>query len=422
MLAALSFLLVSPPRKSPEDFRRAKAFPIECYLPYEQGVTVSSLETLAGWLQGLDWLTLSSRPGRRFRARLTDAVTMTPLMEGFEDRIFALSFWADPFAYELVPTVRTETVPFTLTDVTDVIARVMPIGKTHKDKPLYLTAGTYNINGVTVTVGAGERWVTSERAGDYPSPQLTVLETNVKAKSGSSADVHAAHRKMIELALNMFTIDEVDQPAVNVRVEFLKLGDTIEYEQYRRLEDVFLCDRVRVRHPGIGVDVLTEVIETVWDCLSGRFKAIELGRVHLARERLSVPVWQLPQNIPGTLVAAGTLDGGAFTDGAGAALTLTGNPATWQVLVMADRATETVGEPQEPTTLTAEVLAGGVPITDEIDAARFIWTRDTGEGAADAAWNAAHAGTKTVSLSAAERKLAAKYTCAIEAEPGEEAA
>ncbi len=308
------------------------------------------------------------------------------------------------------------------TDVTDVIARVMPIGKTHKDKPLYLTAGTYNINGVTVTVGAGERWVTSERAGDYPSPQLTVLETNVKAKSGSSADVHVAHRKMIELALNMFTIDEVDQPAVNVRVEFLKLGDTIEYEQYRRLEDVFLCDRVRVRHPGIGVDVLTEVIETVWDCLSGRFKAIELGRVHLARERLSVPVWQLPQNIPGTLVAAGTLDGGAFTDGAGAALTLTGNPATWQVLVMADRATETVGEPQEPTTLTAEVLAGGVPITDEIDAARFIWTRDTGEGAADAAWNAAHAGTKTVSLSAAERKLAAKYTCAIEAEPGEEAA
>jgi len=90
--------------------------PIECYLPYEQGVTVSNLETLAAWLQGQDWLTLSNRPNRRFRARLTDAVTMTPLMEGFEDRVFALPFWAEPFAYEAVPTVLTHTGPFALTN------------------------------------------------------------------------------------------------------------------------------------------------------------------------------------------------------------------------------------------------------------------------------------------------------------------
>jgi len=306
------------------------------------------------------------------------------------------------------------------TDVTGVIARVMPIGKTHKDKPLYLKAGTYNINGEIVTIADGEKWVTSARAGDYPAPLLAVLETPVKAKSGSSADLLAARKKMIERALNLFRIDEVDQPSVNVRVEFLKLGDTVEYEQYRRLEDVFLCDKVRVRHPGIGVDVLTEVIETVWDCLAGRFESIELGRVHLPRERATVPVWQLPQNIPGGLVAAGTLDAGALTDDAGAALRLDGNPATWQVLVVADRATETVGEPQGPITLSAEVLAGGVPITDAIDASRFIWTRDTGDEAADAAWSAAHMGTRTVTVSAAERKVTATYTCAIEAEPGEE--
>lgn len=153
------------------------------------------------------------------------------------------------------------------TDMTDVTARVMPIGRTHKDKPLYLKAGAYYINDETVTIADGEKWVTSARAGDYPAPLMTALETGIKAKSGSSADVLAARKKMIERALELFSIDEADQPSVNVRVEFLKLGDAIEYEQYRRLEDVFLCDKVRVRHPGIGVDVLTEVIETVWDCL-----------------------------------------------------------------------------------------------------------------------------------------------------------
>lgn len=88
--------------------------PIECYLPYEQGGAVATLETLAAWLQGIDWLTLSNRPGRRFRARLTDQVTLTALMEGFADRIFAVGFWADPFAYEATPTVLTRTAAFDL--------------------------------------------------------------------------------------------------------------------------------------------------------------------------------------------------------------------------------------------------------------------------------------------------------------------
>lgn len=99
--------------------------PVECYLPYEQGGYVAGLETLAAWLQGLDWLTLSSRPGRRFRARLIDQVALTPLVEGFADRIFALNFWADPFAYEATPTVLTRTAAFSLTNPGSVFAEPM---------------------------------------------------------------------------------------------------------------------------------------------------------------------------------------------------------------------------------------------------------------------------------------------------------
>jgi phage-related protein len=89
---------------------------IECYLPYEQGGAVAQLTTIAAWLQGTDWLMLSDRPGLRFRARLTDQVALTPLMEGFADRTFVLTFWADPFAYEAVPTVEAHSTPFSLTN------------------------------------------------------------------------------------------------------------------------------------------------------------------------------------------------------------------------------------------------------------------------------------------------------------------
>jgi phage-related protein len=88
--------------------------PVECYLPYEQGGQVAGWAQLAAWLTGLDWLILSDRPGLRFRARLLDQIAMTSLVAGFSDRLFSLSFWADPFGYEAVPTVISATSAFTL--------------------------------------------------------------------------------------------------------------------------------------------------------------------------------------------------------------------------------------------------------------------------------------------------------------------
>ena len=211
------------------------------------------------------------------------------------------------------------------TDITDVVARIMPIGKTYKGKPLFLAAGTYTVNGTTMTIGAGETWVTSPLAGDYAAPLMDTLNTDIKAKSGDASDVLNARLKMIEAVLNYFADTQCDQPSVNVRVDFVNLGKTIEYEQFKQLDDLYLCDRVRVRHPGIDVDVLTEVIGTVWDCLTGRFKSVELGRVQLDRTRIKMPVYQLPAGIPGSLVAPSTLGPGAVTDDFGTDVDMTGN-------------------------------------------------------------------------------------------------
>lgn len=293
-------------------------------------------------------------------------------------------------------------VEFT-TDATDVCTRVLPVGRTHRDKELLLAPGSYEVNGETVVIADGQPWVESPRAAEFPAPGIRVLETGVTAAGGGASDLLTARRKMIEAALRVFSDEEADRPRVSLRVDFVRLGDTMEYRQFRNLDDVFLCDRVRVRHQGIGLDALTEVVEVAWDCLKGRYKSIELGSVVLDRTRVRLPVWQLPSGIPGTLLSSGTVGAGALQDGAGSLIDLSGNVTVRATYVTVESSAGNVltGASSE-TTLTARVYRGGAEITGELDAALFSWGRESGDASADAIWAAAHAGVKAITVRAAE--------------------
>jgi phage-related protein len=74
---------------------------IECYLPYEQGVAVSDLRAIVGWLTGGGQLTLSDQPGVFFYGQILEAVNYEPVLPGFRDRIFSLPIWVKPHAYKL---------------------------------------------------------------------------------------------------------------------------------------------------------------------------------------------------------------------------------------------------------------------------------------------------------------------------------
>ena len=73
---------------------------IECYLPYEQGVAVSDLRTIVGWLTGSAQLTLSDQPGVFFYGQILEAVSFEPVLPGYNDRIFSLPVWVKPHAYK----------------------------------------------------------------------------------------------------------------------------------------------------------------------------------------------------------------------------------------------------------------------------------------------------------------------------------
>ncbi len=72
---------------------------VECYLPYEQTDGVASMDEIRAWLRGSGWFSQSDVPGRRMKARITDAISFQPLVVGFADRVFGVTLYADPYQY-----------------------------------------------------------------------------------------------------------------------------------------------------------------------------------------------------------------------------------------------------------------------------------------------------------------------------------
>ena len=66
-------------------------------------------------------------------------------------------------------------------------------------------------------------------------------------------------------------------PRENLKVDFVALWQTPEYEQYAVLQRINLCDTVTVQYPALGVDSKAKVIKTVYNVLTERYDEIELG-------------------------------------------------------------------------------------------------------------------------------------------------
>lgn len=66
-------------------------------------------------------------------------------------------------------------------------------------------------------------------------------------------------------------------PYFSVSVEFVNLGDTEEYKQYKGLYRVNLCDTVTVKHPVYGIDVKAKVVKTVFDSVNEKYEKIQIG-------------------------------------------------------------------------------------------------------------------------------------------------
>lgn len=179
-------------------------------------------------------------------------------------------------------------------DESNVIAQILPVGQTSKGKPLTIPDGVYTVDGVSVGILNG--LVDNPYGDSYPTAHIGVMDMGsaIKAAGTTSAQLNAAYVKLIRAALRKFADERCDLPEISLSANFLRLGDTAEYAQYRNLERVLIHDSVPVRHTGLGVDVTTTVNKVSWDCLLLRYKSVDLGNVKRNYARTRVASWQVP--------------------------------------------------------------------------------------------------------------------------------
>lgn len=148
-------------------------------------------------------------------------------------------------------------------DAADIVTRIEAVGKTKDGKPLYLD---------------GTGYVDSARIGNYPTVYAKRVEYDVQVSKDGINNATQARTKLRQMAQDDFSAG-VDLPKVSLDVDFLNLGDTVEYAKYRELQAVHPYDTVSVEHPPLGISAKLRLTKCTWDSLAGRYSQTTLGEI-----------------------------------------------------------------------------------------------------------------------------------------------
>lgn len=132
-----------------------------------------------------------------------------------------------------------------------------------------------------------ELFVDSAYIDDYPVIRIEVLDTDwsvgqeIELPDGTkqTLTLEDVKAKMREDAQKRFDDDYVDAVLVNVKTQFLLLGDTMEYSQYKGLQRLNLYDAVPIDTGPSGVSISAEVNYYEWDAIRRRYNEMGVGTV-----------------------------------------------------------------------------------------------------------------------------------------------
>lgn len=189
---------------------------------------------------------------------------------------------------------RTESIE-------NLVTRVAPIGKDSKGDIVWLDY-------------QGKKYIDSQYINDYSCPHVELLDTGLTVgKDGVTAA--NIQEKLLEAAQKRFADDHVDIPEVEMTVEFLSLGDTEEYSQYRGLDKVYLYDIIHVHDTVRGYDYSAQVIEVEHDVLTGMLLSVTIGKLDAWDGTRKIATWQVPE-VNGENIRLKSILAGAFAPGA----------------------------------------------------------------------------------------------------------
>ena len=164
----------------------------------------------------------------------------------------------------------------------DVVTRIIPIGQDDQGERLLLPA----------------KWVDSSRINQYPFVRMATLEVS-DAHMDSDTTRAQCLTLMTNAARDAFN-EGCDLASLELEVDFVHLGDTAEYAQYKRLQRLYLYDTVTINHTPAGFHATAQVREYEWDAILLRYNKILLGDVY---------------KVSGTVVSGYQIQSGAVTGG-----------------------------------------------------------------------------------------------------------
>ena len=127
-----------------------------------------------------------------------------------------------------------------------------------------------NIDGTQV-VTLTEKAVYSSHASEYPQKMTVPLDLSQKWQD-------APTENQLRTAAQVYVNKEgFGVPTVSTKVSFVNLADTEEYKDIIPLQNVNLCDIIKVQFEKLGISTTAKVVKTEYNVLTERYKSIEIG-------------------------------------------------------------------------------------------------------------------------------------------------
>lgn len=118
-------------------------------------------------------------------------------------------------------------------------------------------------------------WAISSGHDSYTG-RIVLVPMDLSGEWQEPPDVNALRAK----AQTLIASQEGWVPSQNIKVDFVTLWQTEEYEKYTPLQRVRLCDTVSVFYPELGIEAVEKkVVRVVYNVLLDRYDSIELGEL-----------------------------------------------------------------------------------------------------------------------------------------------
>lgn len=191
-------------------------------------------------------------------------------------------------------------------DESNIVTRVIPVGKNKKGEPLYLDGKKY-VERKDVEEGFDDSIYTAvmTRRIEY---DVSVGTPNDENKGKVFKNETEARAELKRLAGLEFTENGIDLPSYGMEVDFVLLQNAPEYANYASLQAVHLYDTVTVIDELIGISAKLRVTGYKWNVLTKQYTSITLGE--LLELKQTVYNFNLANgSVSGNKIMTGTADG-----------------------------------------------------------------------------------------------------------------